>query len=153
MSIDVGTEAPDFTLKDTENNEVTLSSFRGKGSVTIVFIPFAFTAVCQGELCELRDNLSSFEQAGNQVLMISCDSRHSLRVWKEQQGYTFPMLSDFWPHGATASAYDCFNADLGCAMRRTVVVDTDGKVTDIFDSGGLGEARPLTSYTDALTRV
>src|SRR6478609_1097939 len=153
MSIDVGSDAPDFTLKDTDGTEVTLSSFRGQQSVTIVFIPFAFTGVCEGELCELRDNLEQFQTADNQVLMISCDTRHSLRVWKEQQGYTFPMLSDFWPHGATATAYDCFNEDLGCAMRRTVVVGKDGVITDVFQSGGLGEARPLDQYTDALAKV
>ena len=153
MSIEVGSEAPDFTLKDTDGNEVTLSSFRGKDSVTLVFIPFAFTGVCQGELCELRYNLHSFEHAANQVLSISCDTRHALKTWKEEQGFTFPMLSDFWPHGSTAQAYDCFNPDLGCAMRRTVVVGKDGTITDIFQSGGLGEARNLGSYTDALARV
>jgi peroxiredoxin (alkyl hydroperoxide reductase subunit C) len=153
MSIEVGSEAPDFTLKDSDGNEVTLSSFRGKDSVTLVFIPFAFTGVCQGELCELRDNLHAFEHVTNQVLSISCDTRHALKVWKEQQGFTFPMLSDFWPHGATAQAYDCFNPDLGCAMRRTVVVGKDGVITDIFQSGGLGEARNLDSYTEALTHV
>lgn len=153
MSIEVGSEAPDFTLKDSDGNEVTLSSFRGKDSVTLVFIPFAFTGVCQGELCELRDNLHTFEHATNQVLSISCDTRHALKVWKEQQGFTFPMLSDFWPHGVTAQAYDCFNVDLGCAMRRTVVIDKDGTITDIFQSGGLGEARNLDSYTDALAHV
>jgi peroxiredoxin len=153
MSIAFGDTAPDFTLKDDQNNPVTLSSFRGQRSVTLVFIPFAFTGVCKGELCELRDNLSTFQTADNELLVITCDTRHSLAKWKELEGYTFPMLSDFWPHGATATAYGCFNADLGCAMRQTVVIDRDGTITDIFESGGLGEARQFSSYTDALTKV
>ena len=153
MTINVGDTAPDFTLKDDQNAEVTLSSFRGEKSVTLVFIPFAFTGVCQGELCELRDNLNAFTSADNQLLVITCDTRHSLAKWKEQEGFNFPLLSDFWPHGATATAYGCFNSDLGCAMRQTVVIDKDGTITDVFQSGGLGEARPLSSYTDALTRV
>jgi len=153
MTIEIGTEAPDFTLSDEAGNNVTLSSFRGEKSVTIVFIPFAFTARCQGELCELRDNLNSFSSHDNQVLAISCDRKPSLAEWKSQQGYNFPMLSDGWPHGAVATAYDCFNADLGCAMRRTVVVGKDGLVTDVFESGGLGESRELSSYTAALDKV
>jgi mycoredoxin-dependent peroxiredoxin len=153
MNLNVGDEAPDFTLKDEAGNAVTLSSFRGSSSVTIVFIPFAFTGVCQGELCELRDNLNTFESADNQVLVITCDRAPSLKEWKAQQGYDFPMLSDGWPHGEVARAYGCFNEDLGCAERMTVIVDKDGRVADLFRSGGLGEARPLSNYTDALSKV
>jgi mycoredoxin-dependent peroxiredoxin len=153
MTLNVGDTAPDFTLSDTDGNEVTLSSFRGEKSVTLVFIPFAFTAVCQGELCELRDNLNAFQSADNQVLAISCDRAPSLKEWKAQQGYTFPLLSDGWPHGEVAKAYDCFNEDRGCAWRCTVVVGKDGTIADVFQSGGLGEARPLDSYTEALTKI
>ena len=153
MTIEIGTEAPDFTLADEAGNQVTLSSFKGNQSVTLVFIPFAFTSVCQGELCDLRDNLASFERAGNQVLAITCDRAPSLKAWKEDQGFNFPMLSDGWPHGAIAQLYGCFNQDLGCAERMTVVVGRDGLVTDVFRSGGLGEARQMSSYTDALARV
>jgi len=153
MSIAVGDVVPDFTLKDTDGNEVTLSSFRGQQSVTLVFIPFAFTGVCQGELCELRDNLESFVGADNQVLAISCDRAPSLKEWKAHQGYTFPLLSDGWPHGEVARAYDCFNEDLGCAFRRSVIIDRDGKVADVFQSGGLGEARDLSSYTEGLSKL
>ena len=153
MTLNVGDEAPDFTLKDEVGNEVTLSSFRGDRSVTLVFIPFAFTSVCQGELCELRDNLNSFESADNAVLCITCDRAPSLKEWKAQQGFNFPMLSDGWPHGEVARAYDCFNDVAGCAWRRTVVIGKDGKVVEVFQSGGLGEARPLSNYTDALTKV
>jgi len=153
MTIAPGDEAPDFTLNDTDGNQVTLSSFRGDTSVTLVFIPFAFTGRCQGELCELSDNISRFNDAGNQVLAITCDRAPSLKEWKAQQGFDFPLLSDGWPHGEVARAYGCFNEDLGCAERQTVVVGKDGTVVESFRSGGLGEARSLDSYTDALAKV
>ena len=153
MTIAVGDIAPDFTLQDTDGNAVTLSSFRGERSVTLVFIPFAFSGVCRGELCELQDNLESFVSADNQVLAISCDRGPSLKEWKAQQGYTFPLLSDGWPHGEVAMAYGAFNEAVGCANRMTVVVDKDGNVAEAFQSGGLGEARPPGSYTDALAKV
>jgi peroxiredoxin (alkyl hydroperoxide reductase subunit C) len=153
MSIETGKPAPDFTLKDEEGQTVTLSSFQGTKSVTLVFIPFAFTSVCQGELCELRDNLNSFESHDNQVLVVTCDRGPSLKAWKAEQGYNFPMLSDGWPHGAVAELYDCFNTDAGCANRQTVVIGKDGVITDAFRSGSLGEARPLSSYQAALTNV
>jgi peroxiredoxin (alkyl hydroperoxide reductase subunit C) len=153
MTVSIGDQAPDFSLKDTEGDEVTLSSFRGEKSVTVVFIPFAFTGVCRSELCELRDNLNTFDTAENQVLVITCDRAPSLKAWKAQEGFTFPLLSDGWPHGEVAEAYGCFNDALGCAERMTVVVDKDGVVADTFRSGGLGEARPLESYTAALAKV
>ena len=153
MSIEPGQTAPDFTLADEQGADVTLASFRGERSVTLVFIPFAFTGVCQGELCELRDNLGAFETADNQVLVVTCDRAPSLKACKAEQRFNFPMLSDGWPHGAVAQLYDCFNADLGCAFRRTVVIGKDGVITDVFQSGGLGEARSLDSYSDALTHV
>jgi mycoredoxin-dependent peroxiredoxin len=153
MSINVGDAAPDFTLKDTDGNEVTLSSFRGAKSVTLVFFPFAFSGICTGELCELGDNLSAFNSADNTVLAISCDRAHSLKAFNAQEGYDFALLSDGWPHGAVATAYDCFNDTLGCAERATFVIDKDGNVAEAFRSGGIGEARELSSYTEALARV
>ena len=150
MALSVGDTAPDFTLKDHEGNEHTLSSYQGDKPVVLVFVPFAFTGVCQGEFCELSENLESFNSANVQLLGITCDRQFSLKAWAEDQGFTFPLLSDGWPHGAVAQAYECFNEDLGCAMRRTVVVGTDGKISAIFDSGGLGEPRQLEQYTAAI---
>src|SRR4051795_11583839 len=127
MAVNVGDEAPDFTLKDHNGNEVTLSSFRGDKTVAIVFYPFTFTGVCEGELCQIRDDFADFEAQGMQVLAISCDSRHAQRVWAEQKGYQFPLLSDFWPHGEVSRAYGVFNDALGCANRASFVIGTDGK--------------------------
>ncbi len=153
MSLNVGDPAPDFTLGDTEGDQITLSSFRGKKSVTLVFIPFAFTSVCKGELCEIRDNLNSFKNAGNEMLAITCDRKPSLAEWKRQEDFNFTMLSDGWPHGEVARSYGCFNEDLGCAERMTVVIDRDGNIADSFASGGLGEARSFDSYTNALSKL
>jgi peroxiredoxin len=148
----VGDLAPDFTLKDQHGNEVALAELKGK-PVVIVFYPFTFTGVCEGELCEIRDDPSAFERSGAQVLAISCDSRHAQRVWAEQQGFTFPLLSDFWPHGAVARAYDVFNEALGCANRATFVLDRDGVISSTFSSPDLGTPRAKKEYEAALARV
>jgi peroxiredoxin len=153
MSIEVGQEAPDFTLRDQDGNEVTLSSFRGQKPTVIVFVPFAFTAVCQGEFCELRDDLTSFEDAGVQVLGITCDRQPTLKEWATQQGFNFPVLSDGWPHGAVSQAYGAFNEALGCANRRTVVVDRDGRVADIFETDNLRTPRDKARYQEALSSL
>lgn len=150
MTIEVGQAAPEFELKDQNGEAVLLSSYRGERAVALVFYPFTFTAVCEGELCTLRDDYSEFEMAGVQVLAVSCDSRHSQRVWAEQQGYTFPVLSDFWPHGAVASAYGVFNDTLGCANRATFLIDKHGIVVDTFTSADLATAREKSRYTEAL---
>ena len=148
----VGDLAPDFTLKDHNGNDMTLSALRGK-AVVIVFYPFTFTGVCEGELCEIRDDPSAFERAGAQVLAISCDTRHAQRVWAEQQGFTFPLLSDFWPHGAVAKAYAVFNDELGCANRATFVIDKDGTIASTFSSPNLGTPRAKSEYEEALAKV
>lgn len=153
MSVEIGSEAPDFTLKDQDGNDVTLSSFHGDQAVALVFYPFTFTGVCEGELCQLRDDLSDYQAAGVQVLALSCDSRHAQRVWAEEQGYGFPVLSDFWPHGEVARAYGVFNEDLGCANRGTFLIGRDGTLVDAFASGGLGEARPAERYAEALAKL
>jgi peroxiredoxin len=153
MSIAVGDTAPDFTLKDQDGNEVTLSSFRGKQNVALVFYPFTFSGICKGELCELRDDPSVFEGAGAQVLALSCDSRHAQAQWVKQEGFAFPVLSDYWPHGATAKAYGVFNEELGCANRATFVIDQTGKVVATFASAGIGTPRERAEYEAALAKL
>ena len=153
MTLAAGTAAPDFTLKDQNGNDVTLSSFRGNQNVVLVFYPFTFTGVCQGELCSLRDDLSDFETADARVLAISCDSRHSQKQWTEQQGFTFPVLSDFWPHGEVARAYGVFNDQLGAANRATFVIDKQGTIADVFESPNLATPREKAAYEAALARL
>ena len=72
--------------------------------MVIVFYPFAFSGICTGELCEIRDNLAVFEYADAEVLAVSVDSKFALRAYAEQEGYGFSLLADFWPHGAVARA-------------------------------------------------
>ena len=153
MALAVGSTAPDFTLKDQDGNDVTLSSFRGKKNVVIVFYPFTFTGVCEGELCSLRDDLSDFETNAAQVVAISCDTRHAQAQWAKQQGFTFPVLSDFWPHGAVAQAYEVFNDALGCANRATFVIDQSGTIVDAFESPNLGTPRDKAAYEAALAKL
>ena len=150
MPVDVGREAPDFELPSSTGGKVQLSSLRGRENVVLVFYPFTFTGVCRGELCELRDDLSSFESAGVQVLAVSCDSVHAQRKWAEEEGFGFPVLSDFWPHGAAARAYGVFNEALGCADRHTFVIDKQGVVVATFASADLKTPREKKEYEAAL---
>lgn len=128
MAVEVGDEAPDFELKDQNNQVVRLSSFRGEKNVVLVFYPATFTGVCQGELCSIRDDIADFATDDVQTLAVSCDSVFAQKVWSEQQGYTFPVLSDFWPHGAVAQAYGVFEERIGRALRGTFIVDKQGVV-------------------------
>jgi peroxiredoxin len=153
VSVDVGDSAPEFTLKDQNGDDVSLSQFRGERNVVLVFYPFTFTGVCQGELCELRDDPSTFATADAQILAVSCDTRHAQAQWAQQQGFDFPVLSDFWPHGATAKAYGVFNEDLGCANRATFVIGKDGIVVATFASANLATPRARSEYEEALAKL
>lgn len=153
MAIAVGDTAPTFTLKDQSGNDVSLSDFAGEKAVALVFYPFTFTGVCEGELCALRDDLGRYEAAGVQVLAVSCDSRFAQGVWAEQQGWNFPVLSDFWPHGEVASAYGVFNEAVGCANRATFLIGADGTIVDAFETENLGTAREADRYQEALAKL
>ena len=126
--VDVGDLAPDFELQDQDRNTVTLSSFRGEKNVIVVFYPLAFTGVCQGELCAIRDDIADFSNDDVQTLAISVDSGPTHAAWAKEQGYTFPLLADFWPHGAVAKAYGVLNEDIGLAVRGTFIVDKQGVI-------------------------
>ena len=149
MPIDVGAQAPDFTLKDQNNQEVRLADFRGRKSVLLVFYPLAFTGTCQGELTEVRDNLDEYTNDNVQVLTVSVDSPYSHKVWAEREGFEFPLLADFWPHGTVASAYGVFNEVAGFANRGTFVIDTEG-VVRFAEMVGPGESRDQKGWRQAL---
>jgi peroxiredoxin len=148
----VGELAPDFTLKNQHGEDVTLSSLRGERAALLVFYPFAFSGICTGELCEIRDDLSAYENDQVQVLAISCDPMHSLRAFAEAEGYGFPLLSDFWPHGAVAQQYGVFMAEAGLAIRGTFLVDTGG-VLRWSVVNGPGQARDAGAYREALAAL
>ncbi|MCW2776652.1 MAG: alkyl hydroperoxide reductase/Thiol specific antioxidant/Mal allergen [Frankiales bacterium] len=126
--VDVGDTAPDFELPDADRAPVRLSDFRGSKNVVLVFYPLAFTGVCQGELCAIRDSIADFSGDDVQTLAISCDSTAVHKKWAEEQGYTFPLLADFWPHGEVARQYGVFQEEIGLALRGTFIVDKEGKV-------------------------
>ncbi|MDT5194486.1 MAG: mycoredoxin-dependent peroxiredoxin [Mycobacterium sp.] len=149
--LEAGDEAPDFTLKDQDGQPVTLSVLRGK-NVLLVFFPLAFTGICQGELDQVRDNLASYVNDATATLAISVGPPPTHKVWARQSDFTFPVLSDFWPHGAVAKAYGVFNDDTGFANRGTFVVDRTG-VIGFAELKGPGEARNQALWTDALAAL
>jgi peroxiredoxin (alkyl hydroperoxide reductase subunit C) len=152
MAPEVGTEAPDFTLKDQNNQDVALSSFRGDRSVLVVFYPFAFSGICTGELGAVRDDVSSFQNADVQILAVSVDHPFTLKAWAAAQGYQFPLLADFWPHGKVAQEYGVFNEKAGFALRGTFLVDKTGTV-QFAEVNGPGEARDQEAWKKALAAV
>jgi peroxiredoxin len=152
MALDIGTHAPDFELSDQHGVKVALSSFREKKNVVILFYPFAFTGTCTGELCEIRDDLKAFQNDEVQLLAISCDSVFTQRAFAEAQGYVFPVLSDFWPHGAISKQYGVFKEDRGCAIRGTFIVDKSGILRwQVVNS--MGDARNVADYKVAITAL
>lgn len=152
MTIEIGQEAPDFTLKNQHGEDVALSSFRGRKSVVLMFYPFAFSGICTGELCEIRDNLPDLGGDDTEVLAVSCDPMFSLRAFADRDGLTFSLLSDFWPHGAVASAYGIFVDKVGAASRGTYIIDPEGVVRWKVENG-LPEARDLEEYKKALANL
>ena len=149
MAISVGDTAPDFTLRDQNGADISLADFTGQKNVVLVFYPFAFSGICTGELCEIRDNLGAFVSDDVQVLAISCDHMFSQRAWADKEAYFFPLLSDFWPHGEVARAYGVFNERAGAALRGTFLIDRDGVVAWSLVNP-IGEGRDFSGYHEAL---
>jgi mycoredoxin-dependent peroxiredoxin len=149
MPVEVGAVAPDFVLKDQNNQEVRLADFRGRRAVLLVFYPLAFTGTCQGELCQVRDRLSDFVNDSVQLVTVSVDSPYAHKVWADREGYDFPLLSDFWPHGAVAQAYGVFNPERGFANRGTFLVDLDG-VVRFAEMNSPGQARDQDAWRKAV---
>jgi len=152
MTLSIGQAAPDFTLKNQFGESVSLSSFKGKKNAIVTFYPWAFTGTCTGELCALRDDLSSFQNDSAELLAISCDAMFSLKIFSEKENYNFSLLSDFWPHGATAKAYGVFDESHGAAVRGTFIIDKEGIVRWQVVNG-LGDARNEADYKSALAAL
>ena len=126
-SVEVGRPAPEFSLRDQHNVFVGPADFPGR-AVLVVFYPLAFTGVCSGELDALQSELEAFQNDRVQLLAVSVDSPYTLRVFADQQGFKFPMLSDFWPHGKVAQSFGVFNDEVGVATRGTFLIDAGGIV-------------------------
>jgi len=149
IAVHLGALAPDFVLKNQDNSDVTLSSFRGQSPVLLVFYPFAFSRICTGELCQLRDDLAIYTDAGVEVLAISTDPKYALKAYAEKEGYRFTLLSDFWPHGAVSLDYGVFNERAGMAVRGTFLVDIDGAVA-YAEVNEMGQPRDQSAWQRAV---
>ena len=152
MPIEAGAVAPDFTLSNQHGEKVTLSDYRGKKNVVVMFYPFAFTGLCTSELCTLRDQYVDFVNDDTEVLSISCDPAYSLKVFSEKESLTHHLLSDFWPHGKVSSDYGVFLEEKGFATRGTFVIDKDGVVAWAVVNGP-GEGRDTADYRAALAAL
>ena len=152
MTVEAGRPAPDFELRDQHGQKVSLSSFRGSKAVVLVFYPFAFSRVCTGELHDIRDGLGRFHADRVQVLAVSCDPMFALRAFADQDGLTFPLLSDFWPHGEVSAAYGVLDSERGCSTRSTFIIDRQGTVRWSVHNA-MREARDLVEYERILAEI
>ena len=144
MALDVGQQAPDFTLVNEANEKVTLSELKGT-PVVLFFYPFDFSGTCTAENCEVRDNYGGWQAKGAKVYGVSRDSRFSHAVWKQQENFTHSLLADL--NGEVATAYGCWNGTN--AERATFVIDREGKVALAMYNGR--ERRDHSSVEDYLT--
>jgi peroxiredoxin len=152
MPIEIGRPAPDFELADQNGQPCRLSDFRGRKQVLLVFYPLAFSGICAGELCELRDDLSAFVNDQTATLAVSVDSPYANRVFADQEGLTFPLLSDFWPHGEVARRYQVFNRERGFADRGTFIIDKQG-IIRYQTVNRTGEPRDPDDYRKVLAEL
>lgn len=152
MAADIGSPAPDFALYDQDRNEVTLESLKGRKSL-VVFIPFPFTGNCQDELCTIRDRHAELNDLDANVVAITTNPLFSNKAWADQNGLDFPVLSDFWPHGAITDAYGTFDPKVGAANRSTYVLDEDGIVRAIVATESRSIIREFDEYTAALEAI
>ena len=152
MTLAIGDQAPDFTLRDQHGQDITLSSYAKGKAALIVFYPFAFSGVCSGELTALRDRLGDFETDQSTLIAVSCDPMHAQRAVADRDGIFFPLLSDFWPHGVTTRAYGVFDEISGAPMRSSFIVDKAGRVGWVRHNS-TGEARDLDEHAKALADV
>jgi peroxiredoxin len=148
----VGEIAPDFELHDQNNEVLRLSEFKGDRAVLIVFYPYAFTNICTGELGRLRQNLDAFSNERVQVVAISVDSIYAHKIFAQRDDLEFPLLADFWPHGAVAAAYGVFNPATGAANRGTFLVDADG-VIRFSEANEIGVGRDPQAWLDAIAAL
>ena len=152
MPAEIGSPAPGFSLRNPSKEEVSLDDFKGRKTL-VVFIPFPFTGNCSDEACTLRDHLADLSEMDANVVMITCDTPFANGAWAQQNGFEFPVLSDFWPHGEVSRAYGAFNEDTGSANRTTFVLDEEGIVREVIASGSLAIVREYDAYVEALQRI
>lgn len=152
MTLEVGSLAPELNLPDQHGVDFSLSALRGQKSLLLVFYPFAFSGVCNGELTSFRDHLQMFETDQTTIAAVSCDPMFSLRAYDDRDALFFPLLSDFWPHGSVSRNYGVFDEALGCSTRSSYVINAEGVVTWVVHSQ-MGIARDLEEQAKELARA
>ena len=143
----VGDPAPTFRTRTQHGETVTLPELvaGGEGPLLLVFYPWAFSAICTGELAALRDGHAELARAGVRLLAVSCDAMFTLRAFAEAEDLPFDLLTDHWPHGEIARAYGVFDDQAGCALRGSFLIDRSGTVTWRVRNG-IGEARDIVEH-------
>jgi len=145
-----GDLAPGLDLRDQFGQDTSLVETLRERAALLVFYPFAFSGICTGELTVIRDRLEDFQNDLVQVLCISCDPMYALRAWADAEDFTFPLLSDFWPHGQVSRAYGVFDERSGMALRGTFLVGRDGRLL-WSQVNGPGEARDMAALARTAT--
>ena len=128
MSASIGAPAPEFSLKDQNQQEVKLSDFRGKKRVVIVFYPLDWSPTCTNEHVCFVNDMKSFEQLDAEVLSVSVDSVWSHKAYADKMGIKYSLLADFHPKGAMSEKYGVYLADKGISGRAIAIVNKQGKI-------------------------
>lgn len=144
MALSIGTQAPELSYKTLEDETKSVST---PGEETwVIFIPFAFTGVCESEVCDIRDNINNYASNGRNVVIVTTDPSPSQKAWSEELGYKGAWVSDFYPHGEISKRFDVFNEDLGCANRVSYLIDGQGVISKVVASEALSSARDFSQY-------
>ena len=140
MSLQPGDKAPEFSLRASDKSQVNLKDYRGR-NVVLLFFPLAFTGVCTKELCLMRDSLAEYERLDTQVLAVSVDSLYALNKWKQDQGFNFPLLSDF--NKTVSKKYEVLYKEFvfgmkGVSKRSAFVIDGEGiiRYAEVLENAG-----------------
>jgi len=152
LSVELGRRAPDFELVDQHGTPVRLSSYRGRRNVLLVFFPWAFSGICSSELTALRDGGAEFQNETTELLAVSTDSKFVQRVFADREGFNFPLLADFWPHGEVARRFGVFDEVAGVAVRGSFVIDRDGMLRWNVVRG-IPDARDPADYRRVLAEL
>lgn len=130
MTPKIDSKAPDFTLQNTQGENITLSDFEEETNVILLFFPVAFSGTCTKELCTARDNMKLYNSLNAKVIGISVDSFFCLREFKKSENLNFTLLSDF--NKEVSSQYDALYEDFygmkGVSKRASFVIDKQGNI-------------------------
>ncbi|MCF8259174.1 MAG: peroxiredoxin [Melioribacteraceae bacterium] len=158
MAVNVGNAAPDFTLKNYNLEDVTLSSFKGNKNVVLLFFPFVNTGVCEKELCQTRDGMGQYEELNAEVLAISVDSPFSHKLWVDKHKFNFQLLSDF--NKEVSEKYGVLGVFVpgkfdynGVSKRSVFVLDKDQNVTHVEILDSPGDEPDYNAIQDALKKL